>query len=242
MLSIDNLHNLNNKADTMNNIERGQRLKLAREELDLSQEEFGYQVGHKHRNTIKNWEQGKTSPSEFDVDLMESHLGINRDWLITGKGMKFLKKVKPFREPRFSYGFEKFEIIDVEILSLSGLDNTDNQGKYQLIDTIKLNKRCIEKDGKVIDKAVRVEGDSMYPTIYDQGLCGIDFDDRAPVDNGIFLIYFPDIGGSIKRLHFRSNGIEAIGDNAMCESEIIPRDILQQGLIRGRVRWIHNKV
>ena len=82
----------------------------------------------------------------------------------------------------------------------------------------------------------------MSPTILNDAPVGIDFNDREPVDNGIFLLRFRDLGLAIKRLRFRTGGYLIVADNPTVEDEFIPRERLEEGLILGRVRWIYNKV
>ena len=63
----------------------------------------------------------------------------------------------------------------------------------------------------------------MYPTITDGGLVGIDFEDRDPVDNGIFLLLFPYLGLTIKRLRIKAGGYLIVADNKDIEDEFISR-------------------
>ncbi|MCH7519715.1 MAG: S24 family peptidase [Candidatus Dadabacteria bacterium] len=88
----------------------------------------------------------------------------------------------------------------------------------------------------------RAEGDSMYPTIVDKGLVGVDFEDKNIVNNGIYLIRFPDLGIAIKRLQLRTTGLLVESDNKQVKSEEVDKSIVEQGFVLGRVRWIHNKV
>ena len=222
------------------NIELGKRLRQLRLAIDLDQPEFGSYVG-KGKNTIISWEKGRTSPTDTMLSLIATTFGCSERWLSIGQGEML---VKPVSEILKNIGNIKGDsaYITVNILTLAGNGNTHDEENYEPVDTIQFEKNSITKDGKLITDAVKAEGDSMYPTIVDGGIVGVVFDDKMPVDNGIFLIRFPDVGVAIKRLQIKTGGMLAIGDNAQVEPELIPIDILQQGLILGRVRWIHNKV
>jgi len=166
-------------------------------------------------------------------------LNVDYEWLMTGEGEKPVVIMLP---PPSKGKNEQSNYVTVNIMTMAGNGNTHDEENYEPIDTIQFEKNSVTIDGKVITTAVKAEGDSMYPTIVDGGIIGIDFDDKRPIDNGIFLIRFPDVGIAIKRLQIKTGGMLAVGDNSQVEPELIPIDILKQGLILGRVRWIHNKV
>lgn len=222
------------------NIELGKRLKTLRTTLDLEQTEFGEHIG-KGRNTIISWEKGRTSPTDTMLSLIATTLGCSERWLSTGRGEML---TKPISEILKNIGTIKGDsnYVTVKVLTMAGLGNSHDEEHYEPIDTIQFERNSVTKNGKIVSNAVKAEGDSMYPTIVDGGIVGIDFEDKRVIDNGIFLIRFPDVGIAIKRLQIKTGGILAVGDNSQVEPELIPKDILQQGLILGRIRWIHNKV
>ncbi len=65
-----------------------ERIRMLREHLSLSQEEFGKQLGVS-RSVIKNIDYKKTKPKELFVDLLCNVFHANREWLETGKGDMF---------------------------------------------------------------------------------------------------------------------------------------------------------
>ena len=66
------------------NNEIGKRLKLVREALDLTQEEFGDEIG-KSLNTVNSWEAGKTRPPDHFMKVIEKIYNISPKWLRRGQ-------------------------------------------------------------------------------------------------------------------------------------------------------------
>lgn len=222
------------------NIEVGQRLKTLRTFLDLEQIEFGEHIG-KGRNTIISWEKGRTSPTDTMLGLIASTFGCSERWLATGQGEML---TKPESEILKNIGTIKgdSDLSTINVLTLAGVGNTHDEDNHKPIEQIQLPTSEVSIEGKVITQAVKAEGDSMYPTIVDKGLVGVDFEDKNIVNNGIYLIRFPDIGIAIKRLQIRTTGLLVESDNQQVKPEEIDKSILEQGFVLGRVRWIHNKV
>lgn len=65
-----------------------ERLKILREALNLSQEEFGNRIGSK-RNTIANYELGRRNPSNTVVLAICREFHANYYWLTEGVGEMF---------------------------------------------------------------------------------------------------------------------------------------------------------
>lgn len=65
-----------------------ERLKMLRETLGLSQDEFGKRIGSA-RNTIANYELGRRKPSNTTVMAICNEFRANYLWLTEGKGDMF---------------------------------------------------------------------------------------------------------------------------------------------------------
>lgn len=65
------------------------RIKLIRDNADLTQDAFGKRIGSA-RNTIANYENGNRTPSNAVVTSICKEFGINEDWLRTGEGEMYL--------------------------------------------------------------------------------------------------------------------------------------------------------
>lgn len=65
------------------------RIKLIRDNADLTQDAFGKRIGSA-RNTIANYENGNRTPSNAVVTSICKEFGINEEWLRTGEGEMYL--------------------------------------------------------------------------------------------------------------------------------------------------------
>lgn len=72
----------------------GERLKQARESLNLSQRAFGNSLGLPGPESISRWERGQAfPPTEILLQVYEKH-GISIEWLLTGKGQMQIKDIR----------------------------------------------------------------------------------------------------------------------------------------------------
>ena len=152
------------------------------------------------------------------------------------------EELKPVPGARQAAEGKSKETVEVEILTLAGLGDLYDLQNHEPIEVKQLAKDLVINVGRETRTAIRCKGDSMSPTILNDALVGIDFDDREPVDNGIFLLRFQHLGLTIKRLRFKIDGCLIVADNPTIKDEFVHRDHLEDGFIVGRVRWIYNKV
>lgn len=213
----------------MNNCEIADRIVNLRKSLGLTQKHLGEKIG-RSINTITNWEKGHTPFPKEMASVFADMLNVSSEWLLFGRGEMFDHEEIPQ------------DTVEVEILTLAGLGNLYDLQNHEPIEVAEIDKDLIINVGRKTGTAVCCQGDSMYPTICDGALVGIDLSDREPVDNGIFLLHFRDLGLAIKRLQLRTDGYLIVADNPTVENELIPRERLEEGLIVGRVRWILNEV
>jgi transcriptional regulator with XRE-family HTH domain len=68
----------------------GERLKLLRRKLGLTQVKFAEKLGRSKRS-IQEWESGRNEPSERVLRLIEQTFSVNPEWLRHGKGEMFTK-------------------------------------------------------------------------------------------------------------------------------------------------------
>ena len=87
----------------MNSI--GERLKLLRRELGLTQVKFAEKLGRSKRS-IQEWESGRNEPSERVLRLIEQTFSVNPEWLREGKGEMFLPKKKELTGDPFEIAAE----------------------------------------------------------------------------------------------------------------------------------------
>lgn len=83
-------------------MEIGERIKLARKELNKTQQEFADSIGLK-RNTIANYEIGQVQPSDRTIaDICRVH-NVSEEWLRTGQGEMFVQ-ISPDEELDYILG------------------------------------------------------------------------------------------------------------------------------------------
>lgn len=216
------------------------RIKYILDETHITQAEFSrlFDISDSYMSLIMSGKRPSIGRSL--AKNISREFGIDIDWLMEGKGENPKILIQPNITGRFKTNDNLY--VGVGILTLADLSNAHGEDIDEAQDYLQFESSIVTIEDKLISKAVRAEGDSMYPSIVDGAIVGVDFDDKVPVDNGIFLIRFPNVGVAIKRLQIRTDGILVVGDNSQVKPELIPIDMLQQGLILGRVRWIHNKV
>lgn len=71
--------------------EIGVRVRIIREEQDLSQIELAEQSGY-NKKTISLVENGHTRPGEKLILFLSQNFKANSEWIITGKGEKYYNK------------------------------------------------------------------------------------------------------------------------------------------------------
>ena len=209
----------------------GRKIKALRHYLGLTQKDFAESLG-KSSETVLNWERGKTVPRDKSIELICQVYSVHPDWF----------EGTDLAPPKISLQNEEKDTVEVEVLTLAGLGDLYDLQNHEPIAVTQLAKDLVINVSRETRTAIRCKGDSMYPTILNDALVGVDFNDCEPVDNGIFLLHFRDLGLTIKRLRLKTDGYLIVADNPTIEDEFIPRDRLEEGLILGRVRWIYNKV
>ena len=63
----------------------GDRLTLAREAYDITQEELARRLGVRAQ-TLKNWEADRSEPRANRLQMVAGVLGVSMIWLLTGEG------------------------------------------------------------------------------------------------------------------------------------------------------------
>lgn len=213
------------------NNEIGKRLKLVREALDLTQEEFGKGIG-KSLNTILSWEAGRTRPPDHFLKVIEKIYNISPRWLRRGQGDMFLPDIASIM------GGGGSDLVQINIWELAGAGNPLVSPEAEPIERVTLPSSMVHN----FTNGFRVEGDSMYPTIVNGAYVGFDPGDKKVVSNGIYCLHLPYEGYVVKRLEIKPNEVIIKSDNRMVEDYSVPLDEMDGNLIVGRVRWIFQNV
>ncbi|MEQ9619867.1 MAG: S24 family peptidase [Deltaproteobacteria bacterium] len=212
------------------NNEIGKRIKLVREALDLTQEEFGKGIG-KSLNTILSWEAGRTRPPDHFMKVIEKIYNISPRWLRRGQGDMFMPDIS-------SIMGGGGDLVEINIWELAGAGNPLVSPEAEPIEKVALPSKLVRN----YTNGFRVEGDSMYPTIVNGAYVGFDPNDKKVVSNGIYCLNLPYEGYVVKRLEIKPNEIIVKSDNQMVEDYSVPINDMDRNLIVGRVRWIFQNV
>ncbi|MCF7839763.1 MAG: helix-turn-helix domain-containing protein [Candidatus Marinimicrobia bacterium] len=103
----------------------GARIKRIREDLGLSQDSFGDQLGVT-RLTVSNYESGKRAASQ-EILYKISQLGdYDMNWLLTGRGQMHFQDVSVESDP----DYEEFAANEAGDPGLQMLLNDENRKKY----------------------------------------------------------------------------------------------------------------
>jgi transcriptional regulator with XRE-family HTH domain len=126
------------------NKELGARIRAARKALNLTQERFGKHFGL-FKNTISNYEKGKSKVSPELLIKFANVLEVNPTWLLTGEGVRGIPEIAPGppvepakdKEPDFSLNIGKdFETGDLnpdEELLISIFRGLPPSDRYQFL-------------------------------------------------------------------------------------------------------------
>lgn len=113
-----------------------ERIKLVRNELGLTQQEFADRIKVK-RNTVATYEMGRSVPSDSAIALICMEFGVNEEWLRNGTGAMF-----------------KENVMDIQIAQLLGdvVMMPDAAFKRRLVSALaKLDAQGWEELEKLID-------------------------------------------------------------------------------------------
>lgn len=107
----------------MKQIVFGQRLKSARSEAGLTQQELADIVGVKNKQTVSAWENGLAYPQVAELLKLGSALNVSLDWLF-GNSAGFLKG---FKDPEMIDMFSQVDSIPGE-WHIAKDDNDESAG------------------------------------------------------------------------------------------------------------------
>ena len=121
------------------------RFKLLRQELGMTQEEFGSKIGVA-RNTIAQYESGRIVPSNPVITNICKEYAVNETWLLTGEGNMF-KDITPSEEIESflsTLAITGDEIFKKRlILYLAQMKDSDWQALEHVLDTLLAGKDII---------------------------------------------------------------------------------------------------
>ena len=199
------------------------RLKKAMKTLGLTQSLFAEKTGL-NPNAVRHMSAGAKQITPEIAELIERKIGISASWLLLGTGSMFDKVAGPLSVSFDDDLGSRFAVPyypDIKASAGNGYLNSDSSD----IEIISLPKVVVDQKvtiGKI--DAIRVHGDSMYPTIKENDIIFVATNRREIQDNRIYVIRYCD-EIRVKRL-FKRRGEKFLvrSDNTIYPDEEISYD------------------
>jgi repressor LexA len=142
----------------------GERIRLIRKALGLTQAEMGEKIGRSWK-TINRWEAGERDVPNTALKLISSTFGVSYEWLKTGQGEMWEKREKTLLEELEAKTREVFEkLVRIPVVGRAGAGFPESPADMNVVGWVLVNKETFQKGGKF---SVQVHGDSMEPTLHD---------------------------------------------------------------------------
>nr|WP_320050060.1 helix-turn-helix transcriptional regulator [uncultured Desulfuromonas sp.] len=183
----------------------GQRVKEIRLVLGFSQVEFADQLCTS-KGQISNIESGNKSPSATLLELIIFKFGVNRDWLIDGKGMTF-EEVQPAKPSLSSKAMvtaavvgTAFPQVSVGLIATVGAAKLVKKlcGAYGVENQSELASKCFGIRKSTVSNWIqqdKVPEKYVYKALRETG---VSVDDL--VDEEVFSVTKSEMGKVLKRL------------------------------------------
>ncbi len=222
----------------------GERLKQARENKQLSQQEVAERAGMS-QPTYYKIESGKTKRTTYLNDLARV-LGVNPEWLATGQGSMQTNQqivddliasmpngithdqIEPWRNQTW------VEVYDLKFCCGDG-------GGYAEFEPLKKTLPFDDSFFKYRNikpeffKLIYGKGDSMSPYINDGDAVGLDISDKIPKDGEVYALFL-DGDTMIKRIFREAGGILTLSsDNKAYRDKVVDDSNGDSLIIIGRV-------
>lgn len=178
------------------------RLTQAREGKDIKKSAFAKLVGVS-APTVTDWENGDTKMIE-GANLMKvcTVLDITPEWLLHGVDSitdllpGAMRVVATEDNPGNSY-----EIPMVTLRLQAGITGFQTEPDRRDGGTMMIPKKWTDRKEYNPDRllAIRVKGESMEPTLYEDDIVVINLDDKTPADNAVFAVNY-DGEAVVKRI------------------------------------------
>lgn len=214
-----------------NLMEIGQRLAQIRLARGDSQEEFARRLQISGR-TYQRYEAGEALPKVGCFGTL-SDLGVNLDWLLTGRGAADTPPALSDPGPGFVM-VPRYEIAAAA--GFGGFANDEEPVAFLAFRTDWLRGAAdIRPDQAALISAT---GDSMDPTIRSGDLLLVDMGVTQIMDDAIYVVSLSD-RLMVKRIQrFHDGSIAICSDNPSYADDRLTREETENLTVAGRVRWI----
>lgn len=164
------------------------RIRAVRKKLGVNQQGLADIIGSSD-GKVKAWEQGNTlTIKSKDILLLSNKYGFNPEWLEYGTGDMMLDKGELLLADIARTEALLSDTIAIPYFTdvISTADGKPHDHSY-----IKLMQDFLPKHSKELE-AIRINGNSMDPTILDQDIIFVDKEEREPVNGKIYLVFLCD--------------------------------------------------
>jgi phage repressor protein C with HTH and peptisase S24 domain len=142
----------------------GERIRLIRKALGLTQAEMGEKIGRSWK-TINRWEAGERDVPDTALKLISSTFGVSYQWLKTGQGEMWERREKTLLEELEAKTKELLEkLVRIPVVGRAGAGFPESPADIEAVGYVLVSKETFQKGGKF---SVQVYGDSMEPTLHD---------------------------------------------------------------------------
>lgn len=187
------------------------------------------------------WNDG-IAPKAETLGKIASKTGVSIDWLLLGKGDKFVKN--SVNEITPDYGINNDFILVPRYNVQASMGGGADVHSEQVVDHLAFKRSWLKEMDLRSDRLALITamGDSMYPTIKDGCLMLVDTRKDQSINDGIYVLRW-DGALLAKRLQRTLDGGFLVqSDNSVYKELKAEKDQLQLLDIIGRVVWSGGKI
>ncbi|MBF0587524.1 MAG: helix-turn-helix transcriptional regulator [Magnetococcales bacterium] len=218
------------------------RLKRARKSLGLRQGVVEARCGWRSQGRLSNYERGVRSPKLADILILAKALAVRPEWLLTGEEPRHTHEAV-VSDPDGTRISEEFMVIPyyspVASAGLGGEVYEERSARC-----LAFRREWLMKEGFPLGRLslVRVEGDTMEPTLTDGDVLLVNQREKEVIDGRIYVMRL-DMKLYVKRLQIVPGGRMLIkSDNRNIENVILDEHSIDKAEIIGRVVWVGKRV
>ena len=214
----------------------GSKIKAERIKNNLSQEKFSKILGLNNYMTLSSYEKGD---SRIPIDVLIKITNYFKIPLTKFLNFQTQDQTNIDLIP-YSNNDELSEsdIIKVNVYSVVGAGNFVSFSSYEPIGIIPLLKEFYKKNMV----AVKVKGESMEPTIKENGYVGIDIGDKEYIAGKIYAVYLPNEGVAVKRVFINGDDMILKSDNSMFPDMVVNKKNTDDYSLIGRVICVIQRI
>ncbi len=208
--------------------EIGRAIMLARKRNRWSQHDLAKQLnwGTQGQTLISRLEKGNTRTDPEKINAILDFLDIRQD--------AHSAQDEPRVMEVLSVAYRELPLYDLRVSAGFGAYSA---GHESILERLQLPRLFLPENGDL--GLVRVEGDSMFPTINHGDYVAVEFNSGYTAD-GLYLIRIED-AVFVKRLQQKFGGLRVISDNRQYEDLLITEATAEDFSLIGRVALIVRK-